>query len=251
MGSFDPAAHQPEAAWEADPQRAIGAFMLVEQAHRLAQVWSWGRSVPGVAERAAVVRKQLNRLHTQDGPALDFLFELDIAARLAHRGFSVVFREPDLVLDCGEAGPLALACKRPRSVDGVGQALRRARRQIEGAGMFGVIVTGLEAVFHRTGDPKRPVFFYRSNTREELVEEATRALDDTIQKTRRVIDQELAWPRVLGILFCGVITGFIDQPSASIFEWVWRPISKEPSSEFMAGLCEMLFGAPSKGTRVG
>ncbi len=241
MGTFPDSDYQPDAAFLADHERAIAAFLLVDQAHRIAQAWIWGRAIPGAAEGAHVIRQRLDRNRCQEGPAHDFLFELDIAARLARRGAAVCFEEPDLVLNNEGADPVGLACKRPHSIAGVANALRRASKQIRRSGIPGAIVLGLEALFHRSGDPARPVVIYRGLNRKDVMAEAARQVAVIEASVKGPLRRACSSEGVAGVLLCGVMTAWVDEPSAHIFQWVWRPVARPDSAQPIEALGRLLF----------
>jgi hypothetical protein len=116
LGTFPPTASQPDAAWAENPARARIAFPLYEQAVRVAQAVALTQGIPGARERVMKLKKRLNRLTTQDEPAQDFLFELEMGARFTRLGLTITFDEPDIVLHSSEGYRLGLACKRPRNV---------------------------------------------------------------------------------------------------------------------------------------
>jgi hypothetical protein len=241
LGEFPDGAQHPAAAIEADKRRGTHAFMLVDQANRIAAAWYWGRALPGVLERAQVIKKQLDRNRSQEGPAHDFLFELDIAAKLARSGLDVRFEEPDLVLYSDEAGTVGLACKRPHSAGGIPSMLRRGTHQIEASGMPGAVVVGLEAIFHRSGDPAKPVAAYQGHSRKDLIEEATQQVGAVLGQVRPWLDKACTCPSVAGVLLCGVITAWIEEPSAYIFQWVWTAVADDGTAEALDGLGRLLF----------
>jgi hypothetical protein len=96
-----------------------------------------------------VLAEQVNLLDNPDSAALDRLFEAEVAARLACQvGITVAFQEPDVVAAFPPAPPFALACKRPRHLKRISDALRSAKQQIRRAGIPGVVVLGVERLFY-------------------------------------------------------------------------------------------------------
>lgn len=229
FGSFRPDSYQPEAALKVDQNRALRSFVLFEQAKRTAVAVGWALAIPGSEKVIRRLKKRLNRLESQDEEALDYFFELDIAHRLARRGIDVKFGdpEPDLIVrvkDC-EAG---LACKRPRSITGVRDKIRRGANQIRVSRSPGFIVVGTEAVFHMSGDRERPTILYEVETPEQLSQMVEPILDSAVLSTEN--EFKTAFDKgVRGILFCGLVTGFahriVEGYAGFIFAWFHRAIS--------------------------
>lgn len=151
LGSFPPTAPQPDTAYKQDRKRAVEAAVLFEQASRLAAVITLAEGIPGGVQIVRKLKKRIDRMKTQDEPAQDFFFELDIAQRLYKRGFSVAFEEPDIVL--GVEDKVGLACKRPRRFERLRQRIEEGSEQVERSQLPGFVVVGLEALFHKSGDP--------------------------------------------------------------------------------------------------
>ncbi len=227
LGTFPPNAPQPDAAWAENPARARIAFPLYEQAIRIAQAVALAQGIPGAHERVVKLKKRLNRLTTQDEQAQDFLFELEIGARLTRLGLTITFDEPDIVLHSSDGDRLGLACKRPRNVRRLRERLGEAAAQITAGMDQGVIVIGVEPLFHRSNDPQRPTITYLGDV-AMVRAEANRILDDALDSARLEIDSALA-KGVAGILFCGVATGWARQVAegrdAYHYQWIHRAIS--------------------------
>ncbi len=144
--------------WESRPR--TGRVSLYEQAIRIAQAVALAQGIPGARERVVKLKKRLNRLTTQDEQAQDFLFELEVGARFTRLGLAITFDEPDIVLHSSDGHRLGLACKRPRNVRRLRERLGEAADQITAGIDQGVIVIGVEPLFHRSNDPQRPTVTY-------------------------------------------------------------------------------------------
>jgi hypothetical protein len=237
MGSFPADAVQPDAAFAADKRKALRAFPLYEQAQRIARALTWARSIPGAKDKVIRLKKRLNRLETQDVGAQDYLFELEIAERLVGQGLKVFFDEPDIVVHFTEE-KLGLACKRPRNVARLRERIREAADQVARQPFQGVIIMGVEALFHKSGDPKRPTITYLAD-QGRLVARATEILDEAIARARP--DIVAAFQKgAAGILFCGIATAwnqkFQDGKSAYFYQWMHRSIPHP----YAVGLIEAL-----------
>ena len=245
MGSFPAEAMQPEAAVAVNKQRGLEAFVLYEQAKRLAIALGWSATITGFRERAGLLRGRLDRLKTQDGPTQDFLFEVEIAYRLFRHGLPVALDEPDVIATLEDDVKLAVACKRPRSLAGVAQAVRRGSRQIRARGYPGFIAVGMEAILHRSGDPSRPTVLYLVSDADELQVWAegffASAATSAVHELTRA-----AGGLVAGVLLCGVITGWSQHPSANIFRWFWLAIDRPTSEGLVGRVGNLLFGQESR-----
>lgn len=227
LGTFPADAPQPDAAWAENPTRAKVAFPLYEQAIRIAQAVALTGGIPGARERVLKLRKRLDRLMSQDEQAQDFLFELEVGARFTRLGLTITFDEPDIVLHSSDGHRLGLACKRPRNVARLRERLGEAAAQITAGADQGVIVIGVEPLFHRSNDPERPTITYLGDL-WMVRAEANRILDAAIESASLEIVAALS-KGVAGILFCGVVTGWARQVEAGRdayhYQWIHRAFS--------------------------
>jgi hypothetical protein len=227
LGSFPSEAAQPDAAWAANRDRAKRAFPLVEQAIRIAQSITFAHGISGAHERVRSLRKRVNRLESQDEQAQDILFELEMGARFTHLGLTITFDEPDIVLHTSDGHRLGVACKRPRNRERLRERLRDATAQVTARPDQGVIVIGVEPLFHKSQDPKRPTITYLGEP-WMVKAEAERILDDALGSAEKEIAAALN-DGVAGILFCGVVTGWARDVApgrdAYHFQWIHRAIS--------------------------
>ncbi len=108
------------------------------------------RGVPGFKGRL----KDISHLRILPGEghndaarhARAILLEIELAARLRWAHWSVEFREPDIILNDGKGGLLALACKRPQKEKTIGGNVQDACGQIAKASVPGIVAVGLEAL---------------------------------------------------------------------------------------------------------
>lgn len=238
MGSFPPETVQPDAAFASNRNRALRAFPLYEQALRVAGAITWARTVPGAREKVLHLKKRLNRLETQDEQAQDYLFELEIAERLVAQGHTVTFEEPDVVLHVKSGDRLGLACKRPRNLRQLRERIKEAADQVKAQPFQGVIVIGVEPLFHKSGDPQRPTVTYLGDP-PMVASAAYDLLDAAMLRAHREIATAFA-QGVAGMLFCGIVTGWARQivgpHSAYHYQWIHRAQSHPDA----LGLAEVL-----------
>ena len=140
-------------AWEANPSRFDAAVVRSLYAHAIAEILHYGIRVQNGQRHAwRWIRKRI--VGPEDDQAQDRLFEMVVAYRIAlwHHdgvGFEVALdEEPDVVVSFPSAkgsGPLGFACKRPRSLHGLGKRLHEGVGQIRREGLRGIIVVSLDA----------------------------------------------------------------------------------------------------------
>lgn len=227
MGSFAAETVQPDTAFKANRKRALRAFPLYEQALRIARTITWARTVPGARDKVLHLRKRLNRLETQDERAQDYLFELEIAERLVAQGHAITVEEPDVVLHVRDSDKLGLACKRPRNVRQLRERVKEAADQVTAQPFPGVVVIGVEPLFHRSGDRQRPTVTYLGDP-SMVASAAYDILDAAMMRSR--IEIAAAFSQgVAGILFCGIVTGWarrvVGDQDAYHFQWIHRALS--------------------------
>lgn len=238
MGSFPADAAQPDTAFAADQKRALRSFPLYEQAFRIARAVAWARTIPGARAKMPFLKKRINRLETQEERAQDYLFELEIAERLVRQGHAITFEEPDIVLRTEAGEQLGLACKRPRNVRQLRERIAEAADQVTAQSFQGVIVVGVEPLFHKSEDPKRPTVLYLGDP-PMVAAAAGDLLDGAIARARPEIIAAFR-QGVAGILFCGIVTGWARQVlgdrSAYHFQWIHKALSHPDA----LGLAEVL-----------
>lgn len=220
MGRFPDDAIQPDAAFAADSEQAKDAFPLFEQARRVASAVTWTEEAPGLTDRMRFLRKRFDRLKTQDSKSQDAIFEIEVAGRLARTGLHVEFSEPDIVVSAGHER-LALACKRPRREAAIADVLRGAAQQIEAQSEPGIIVVGIEAIFHRRDNG---VIGFSMASDAEFAEETRVRLDALLVDVAPSMQRAFQTPQVLGVLYCGVVTAWSKQPSAYLYRWLRRHV---------------------------
>ena len=143
--------------------------------------------------------------------SMDFLYEIEVAARLGFTFSKIKFAEPDLVIESPDL-PIAwsIACKRPRSLNSMTRATRKAVMQIDREGRLGVVMVSLDnllgdgqKVIDLSGAPLRPIYQDRMT---RIVESCSKALlaelEDSLPLPADPKDPK-AGRGVLGILTTG------------------------------------------------
>jgi hypothetical protein len=134
----------------------------VHQVTRLASMLR-GLQLPRVSGAVAKelqtwLTKSFNSLETLDAEAQDHLFELEVAAALAHQGLCVSLEEPDLVVEGLPLVPkLAVACKRPRRLKKVDDKIREGIGQLRKEGLPGVVAVSFDSVLNADPGSRRPI----------------------------------------------------------------------------------------------
>jgi hypothetical protein len=184
-----------------EARRCFNALLEFEQLDRIAASLSNLPRIANHEQYAKYLSKQVNRLSGLHSPALDRLFEMEVAARLACQPeLTVAFEEPDVVACFPSALPFVVACKRPRSLKSVAANIRGAKHQIRRCGKPGVIVIGMEVIFHRTDTDSTAVRIPRGTDAEgvRLIEEAIKAAQHEVL---RLLTETL----VYGVVYFGVL----------------------------------------------
>lgn len=203
---------------------------LIEQGSRIAAALSSLRGVGGIETKLKWLRKRLDRFQTQDAQALDALFELEIAGRLAQSRLAVRFEEPDIIVAVPGFGSIGLPCKRPRSPRGVEAALRDAKRQVSRSGSPGVAMVSLEALLHppvTNVDGTKAVTLptrWRARTKEEFDRFATDAFERMADDSLRHLELHCRGSQeLLGVVWSGVVTADISMPPSYSRHWMALP----------------------------
>lgn len=124
---------------------------LIGQAEQLATTLKAFRSVADPDRVVEWIVNGIDRLATPKSPALDFLFELEVAAGLARHGkaFTIKAGKPDiLVYGPPETGPLAIECKHPDTMNGIRKRILEGARQIRDGDAAGLVVICVDTVVH-------------------------------------------------------------------------------------------------------
>jgi hypothetical protein len=143
------------------------------------------------------LREPFDSLQTLDAKAQDHLFELEVGAALANEGKRVRFEEPDVVVEglSPKIPELAVPCKRPRSIRRVSDRVRDAVHQARRKDLPAIAAVCLDSVLNTRGDPRAPVTWLASSTREALDGGYAHFRDIVREAERRV------WTRTDPLLF--------------------------------------------------
>lgn len=210
-----------KAAIGAKQNEIADAVFVMEQAERIGGTLQLVPQLRNVEKYRRWLREKLDRLDSQDLTSLDYLFEIEMAGRLARDPeLEVSFEEPDIIASFEEHAML-FACKRPRAIESVGASIRKARHQVRDARTLhrsrptvGVIVVGMEAIFHRPreGAGVEPTF-YRFADRAEAQREGERELVKAIVAGTDQAEKACR-EGVAGLIYFGTIVFFTSRPNA-------------------------------------
>lgn len=237
----------------AEKARYDRAFAMVDQASRIASALDALRGVDGVELRARWLKERFDRLETSRAKAQDFLWELEVAGRLARGGLFPAFQEPDItVRACGET--VKLPCKRPRSLARIRDALRRASDQVDAhGGGPALTIVGVEAIVQpaRNEDVPRHAFTAPNAfaTREDF-HAATRTITRDLRlQTTHDVEGHLRHEGIVGVIMAGIVAGTVaEAPPGYVGCWVTMGGARgDPTSAaiFKAVGNALLLGGPA------
>lgn len=135
-------------------QRSISGFKDAVFIKRSIKAIERTRSFPGWKDPASYLRfwrirdvggSEDSKPARQAQQAQDFLYEIEVAARLSFTFSKLRFAEPDLVIEDPES-PFAwtIACKRPRSSKNIPALTYKAAKQINGQGHLGLVMLSFD-----------------------------------------------------------------------------------------------------------
>lgn len=142
--------------------RAVAAFLLVDQAANVATTFSMLAATLIPAEKIQILVKRLDRLNRVGDPeAREILFELEVAGRIARfPEIRVTFEEPDLQVQT-PGSSVGIACKKVKSLSQLSGRISDAAGQGARSGIpFFVFVD--------VGDLVTPRGFLHATSEEEL-----------------------------------------------------------------------------------
>lgn len=194
-------------------QHQIGeAALAMEQAERIAAALDVSGSIRNFKDKQRWLKKGVDRLASQDAKGLDYLFEIEVAGRLARwPGLDVAFEEPDIAFSLGTER-VYVACKRPRTVEGVPNAIADARDQVGDLGGSAIVIIGTEAIFHHLPEGPRRFRFRTPDDGSAAAKDAFEIITDAAQEEARRTITKTSATRVL--MFLGVFTYYADEPSS-------------------------------------
>lgn len=243
LGSFPGDPMSSNGAWAADKQRTVYAFARVEQTRRIVRTLAQAPFVKNADGHLRWLRKRLDRLRirTPDEArareAEDYLFELEIAGRLAMwERHEISFEEPDIVLTAGTA-KVALACKRPRNEKSLKPAILKAGKQIRNSRNAGFIVIGAEYLLHGVDERGRPATIVEALSEGHAFAEGEEALRRAEDASRPEIEKVFA-EATAGVLFVGVLVYITRDPMVFGYRWFTRivPNREAPYAPELLGL---------------
>lgn len=231
----------------ADEERRSDALLTAEQAGRVAATLQLLPLLKNHEPAVRWLRGRIDRLQTQDTEALDHLFELEMAGRLARAtDLTVSIEEPDIVATLPSGRSFLIACKRPRSLKGVSDSIRTAKHQIRElrAGRAAVIFIGTEAIFHKSDKPGKQTIVYTVSAPqqaralgEKKIAEAISAAD---KETERAFSEGVS-----ATLYCGSLVFLTKRPPTirgmMLSRGVWN-LADPGSHDLLRNLQRILFG---------
>lgn len=233
-----------------DRPRFAKAFVRMEQAGRIADLLTWAQQIDGVRSHVRRwIEKRIDRIDTQDEQAQDYLFELELAGRLAKwPGLQIELAEPDILIRyTSDHPPMALACKRPRTPRSARRAIEEARDQIRASGCHGAIVIGTEAIFHRTENGSSAPCVFQVDTPAQAKAHGNELLIE-LAETVRQQPRRVFHKRVAGVFLCGILTYWSRRPSAYGYVWIRRAIPNLDVAytvQTLEALDHLLFQSPN------
>ncbi len=245
-----------ELEWLADNLETISdlprynrAFPLIEQASRIAFALESLQPVLGADAKVRWLRKRIDRLTTQADQAQDYLFEVEVAGRLARAGLVPAFCEPDITVSLPKLGVVMLPCKRPRTATGFQDKLREAVSQTRKAGGGpAVTIMSIEAILQPIGGKTRAPVGDAYTTREILSGAVELARDTLVLDQKAAINRHLAAEGIAGLFIWALGAAKIMVPQSYASEWMGLslPRNDERSARIAHAIAQAIHrGVPS------
>lgn len=200
---------------EQGQRRFIDAFLRVEQAKNISNVFSRLNEIRVPNHKLKFLNKRLDRLNKEgDSKAPDILFELEVAGRLARfkTFWSIQFAEPDIVIEFN-GGKIGISCKRLKGVRGLSKRIKGATKQGNKSDLSFLIIVGVRDIIMEES-------FLRFRTQDEFTKQVDDSLEILLNKCTEPINY--AFKKGTGaVIFCDRFVAFIDEPNLSI-NWCVR-----------------------------
>jgi len=211
-----------------DVPRYDRAFPLIEQASRIAFALESLQPVSGAEAKVRWLRKRIDRLTTQTEQAQDYLFEIEVAGRLARAELELAFREPDIVVSLPQTGDVLLPCKRPRTPAGFADKLHEAVSQVRRAGGGpAVTIVSIEAMLQPLGGASPAPVGDSYLARETLRGAVELARDEIALGQKSAINRHLAAEGIVGLFIWALGAAKIMRPSSYASEWMGMSIPRD------------------------
>jgi len=247
--AIDDAAHSP------DHRHSGRAVHLIGQAQHLSEALARFRGVRDEGRLTRWLKKNIDRFDDPNADPLGFLFQIEIAGRLAAVGaFEDVATEEggsDIVARFTEGSSirerLALECKRPHSQRGVEEGLKEGAKQLVARDTPGFVVVSLDAVAQNCAG------LIRAETFAEIQGRALDLVDTIVERARPSPEEVLATsaPHVVGALFVLRAPFFLEEQMKFGFTWVGKAFGSPhiPNAEkTTTQLLGLLYDQPLPGT---
>ena len=200
---------------EQDQRRFIDAFLRVEQAKNISNVFSRLNEIQVPNHKLKFLNKRLDRLNREgDSRAPDMLFELEVAGRLARfkTFWNIQFAEPDIVIEF-PGGKIGISCKRPKGINRLSERIKEAAKQGNKSDLSFLIIVGVRDIIMEDS-------FLRFRTNDEF----NKLVDDSLEilMNNCSVPINYAFEKGAGgVIFCDRFVAFIDEPNSSI-NWCVR-----------------------------
>jgi hypothetical protein len=184
-------------------------------------------AVKGNREHVHWLRGDLDSFDKEGNEALDHLLEIEVAGLLArYPHISVEMAEPDVVFESRGERTL-IACKRPKTLNGIDGALRKASRQIQRQGVDGIALIDVSLMLL-----PRDTDAFNFPTLAHADSAFRGRLDDTLRAAPSRLNTALE-KDVVAVLYTGIVV-FTDEEASQVrarrvSQLVWNP--EAPASE--------------------
>jgi len=138
-------------AWQDQPRatRSLRKVLLTERRSRALEKCSGLAGFPGIIRHLKCLRAEAAYSASDaSDQAWDRLYEVEIAARLAHMPVSISFAEPDVLAADSTGETVAFACKRPRELGTVRKAMFKAFEQLHAHGGMGFVAINADLLLN-------------------------------------------------------------------------------------------------------
>jgi hypothetical protein len=191
-------------------ERGALASLHVLQAIDIAFAFQRLRDSSIPEDKLLIVQKRLDHLNKVDNSkAPDIFFEMEIAGRLARKEWSVIFAEPDVVIEY-HGGQVGISCKRVKSIDKIGMRVSEAGKQGANSNMpYFVFIDVGEILASQHGR------LLHLDTPKEFSDQCEKNLGDLIGQRSKSLGRALS-KGAGGVAFYARCVGLINKPSVSL-----------------------------------
>lgn len=217
-----------------DGRRLGEALVRLEQVRILASVLERVAQIDGTGSLLRWFRTRLDREKSINEPSQDFLWELEVASRLANRFKWVSMEEPDIVVRLDGSRAFSVACKRPRNKKSIGGAIRKGARQVSHAGLPGLVVISIDPLIYHPDGGRR--VYFTTPDQSSLAREADSLVASVVREASSAIAAAFRHESVRGVILCSFVAAICAQPSSFVWRWCLHPIpnlAADPSGKLV------------------